>query len=273
MVTFENTLLTKDGTRIPTEISSHVFELRGVRVVLSVARDITERKDAERELMESEERYRKLFHEANDIIAILSIPRDGGLGTIVEANDPALEMTKYTREDIVGLSLLDLVKDLTQEEIADYFSEIMEKYIVRFEREFIRKDGTVFPVEITATPFTLQEELTVLVTARDITERKRNRELRKQAYDQIAQNIEDFAELVDRIRNPLMSVMGYAELSETMHSSVIIEEAKKIEEITQKISESYLETEEVRKILRSEIDSIEDIEVVSSLDEEIEKEE
>ncbi|OLS32394.1 MAG: Sporulation kinase E [Candidatus Heimdallarchaeota archaeon AB_125] len=273
MVTFENTLLTKDGTRIPTEISSHVFELRGVRVVLSVARDITERKDAERELMESEERYRKLFHEANDIIAILSIPRDGTIGTIVEANDPTLEMTKYTREDIVGLSLLDLVKDLTQEEIADYFSEIMEKYIVRFEREFIRKDGTVFPVEITATPFTLQEELTVLVTARDITERKRNRELRKQAYDQIAQNIEDFAELVDRIRNPLMSVMGYAELSETMHSSVIIEEAKKIEEITQKISESYLETEEVRKILRSEIDSIEDIEVVSSLDEEIEKEE
>ncbi len=267
LVTFENTLLTKNGDRIPTEISSHVFELRGERVVLSVARDITERKDAERELLESEERYRKLFHEANDIIAILSIPRNGTIGRIIEANDPAIEMTKYSREDIVGLSLLDLVKDLTEEEIIDYFSEIMEKYIIRFEREFIRKDGTLFPVEITASPFTLQEELTLLVTARDISDRKRDEELRRQAYDQIAQNIEDFAELVDRIRNPLMSVMGYAELSETMHSSIIIEEAKKIEEITQKISESYLETEEVRQILRSEIESLENSEMGSDIDE------
>ncbi|MCG3256903.1 MAG: PAS domain S-box protein [Candidatus Heimdallarchaeota archaeon] len=270
MTTFENTLISKDGKRIPTEISSHVFELRGEMCVLSVSRDITERKNAERELMESEERYRKLFHEANDIIAILSIPRDGSIGNIVEANDPALVMTKYTREELVGLSLVDLVKDLTEEEIIDYFAEMMEKYIIRFEREFIRKDGTTFPVEITATPFTLKEELTMLVTARDITDRKRDEELRRQAYDQIAQNIEDFAELVDRIRNPLMGVIGYAELSETLHSTIIIEEARKIEEITQKISDSYLETEKVRKILRSEIDSKENNEAVS---EKVEKEE
>ncbi len=268
ITTFENTLISKDGKRIPTEISSHVFELRGEMVVLSVSRDITERKMAERELMESEERYRKLFHEANDIIAILSIPRDGSIGTIVEANDPALVMTKYNREEIVGLSLLDLVKGLTEEEIMVYFAEMMEKYIIRFERDFIRKDGTTFPVEITATPFTLKEELTILVTARDITDRKRDEDLRKQAYDQIAQNIEDFAELVDRIRNPLMGVIGYAELSGTMHSTIIIEEAKKIEEITQKISDSYLETEQVRKILRSEIDSKENNEVVSETVEE-----
>ncbi|MCG3260207.1 MAG: PAS domain-containing protein, partial [Candidatus Heimdallarchaeota archaeon] len=194
---------------------------------------------------------------------ILSIPRDGSIGNIVEANDPALVMTKYNREELIGLSLVDLVKDLTEKEIMDYFTEMMEKYIIRFEREFIRKDGTTFPVEITATPFTLKEELTMLVTARDITDRKRDRELRRQAYDQIAQNIEDFAELVDRIRNPLMGVIGYAELSETLHSTIIIEEAKKIEEITQKISDSYLETEKVRKILRSEIDSKENNEAVS----------
>ncbi|MHA1197804.1 MAG: PAS domain S-box protein [Candidatus Heimdallarchaeaceae archaeon] len=256
--TFLSSQVTKSGVKIPTEISSHIFKLRDEAVALSVVRDITERIEAEAQLKESEERYRQLFHNANDIIAVISVPRDGSIGKFVEVNQVALTKTGYVHDEITGLQIDQVIKGIKREEIKAYFEEMFENDFITFERELQRKDGSCFPVEINATPFMLKGEISVLVTARDITERKRDEELRNQAYSQIAQNIEDFAELVDRIRNPLMGVMGYAELSETMHSEVIIEEAKKIEEITKKISESYLETEQVRKIIKEQIDMVDE---------------
>ena len=254
--TFETTQLTKSGRRIPTELSSLVFKLREEKVVLSIARDITERKLAEAQLKESEERYRQLFHNANDIIAVISVPRDKSVGKFIEVNQVALTKTGYKHEEIIELQLNQMVKNLSEQEIKSYFKEMFENNFITFERELVRKDGNSFPVEINATPFMLKGEISVLVTARDITERKRDEELRKQAYAQIAQNIEDFAELVDRIRNPLMSIIGYVELSKSAQRDMIIEEAKKIETITQKISESYLETEQVRKIIKEQIDMV-----------------
>ncbi len=256
--TFESVQMTKSGTRIPTEVSSHVFTLRDEKVALSVLRDITERKIAEAQLKESEERYRHLFHNANDIVAVISVPRDGSVGKFIEVNQIAITKTGYESEEITKLRLDQVVKDLSEQDIKTILEEMFENDFITFERDLYRKDGTSFPVEINATPFMLKGEISVLVTARDITERKRDEELRNQAYAQIAQNIEDFAELVDRIRNPLMGVIGYAELSETLHATIIIEEARKIEEITQKISESYLETEQVRKILKEQIDLVDE---------------
>ena len=250
--------LTKSGKKIPTEITSHVFTLRDEQVVLSVVRDITERKLAEAQLKESEERYRLLFQNANDIIAVISVPRDKSIGKFMEVNQPATIKTGFTLEEILNAPLNKIIKNLSDEDVRTYFKEMFEKSFITFERELLRKDGGSFPVEVSARPFMLKGEISVLVTARDITERKRDEVLRNQAYTQIAQNIEDFAELVDRIRNPLMGVIGYAELSESLHADIIIEEARKIEEITQKISESYLETEHVRKILKEQIDLVEE---------------
>ena len=256
--TTESILLTKSGKRIPTEISSHIFTLRDEEVTLSVVRDITERKLAEAQLKESEERFRQIFHNANDIIVVISVPKDGSIGKFVEANQVAVNKTGYTYDEIYNLQLNEVIRDLGENEIKTYLKGMFQDEYITFEREITRKDGSTFPVEINATPFMLSGQINVLVTARDITERKRDEELRNQAYGQIAQNIEDFAELVDRIRNPVMAVMGYAELSESLHSEIIIAEARKIEEITKKISESYLETEEVRKIIKRQIDFVEE---------------
>jgi len=56
--TFENVHVAKDGSKIPVEVNTHLFKLKGKDVILGISRDITERKMAEEELRESEEVYR-----------------------------------------------------------------------------------------------------------------------------------------------------------------------------------------------------------------------
>ena len=55
---FEIIHQTKDGKRIPVEVSNHLFDLRGKKVALAISRNITERKLAEEALLLSEEKYR-----------------------------------------------------------------------------------------------------------------------------------------------------------------------------------------------------------------------
>ncbi|MHA2309153.1 MAG: hypothetical protein ACXABJ_07740, partial [Candidatus Heimdallarchaeaceae archaeon] len=96
-------------------------------------------------------------------------------------------------------------------------------------------------------------EITVLLTARDITERVEDEQLMKQAFTQIDQNIEDFDVLVDKIRNPLTGIIGYSELSDSLHTSIIVEEAMKIDEIIKQISENWIASEKFREILRKHL--------------------
>ncbi|MFW9852574.1 MAG: PAS domain S-box protein, partial [Candidatus Thorarchaeota archaeon] len=248
----EYTFLRKNGETYPAELSASVMvdEENKPFAFVATVRDITERKKAEAQILESEEKYRQLFHNAQDIIAVVDVPRDGSVGKILDVNDVACSKTSYPREEMIGLDIREIVKDLTAEEITSYFKEMLNVDFITFERDFVKKDKETFPVEIQAAPFTLRDEITVLITARDITERKRDEELKKRAYAQIEQNIDNFEILVDRIRNPLTSIIGYSELSDTMHSEIIIEEARKIEEIAQQMSDSWVDSEEFREILR-----------------------
>ncbi|MHA1953510.1 MAG: PAS domain S-box protein, partial [Candidatus Heimdallarchaeaceae archaeon] len=251
--TFETVLVGKNDKRVPVEISSHIFDLWDEEVVLTIARDITERKKAAKQIHESEERYRQVFHSSGDIIAIVSVPRDKSVGKLLEFNELACRKLEYSREELIGLGLDEIVKDLTEEEITNYFKEIMEKKSIKFERRFVTKSGELFPVEINAAPFLLKGEITVLLTARDITERVEDEQLMKQAFTQIDQNIEDFDVLVDKIRNPLTGIIGYSELSDSLHTSIIVEEAMKIDEIIKQISENWIASEKFREILRKHL--------------------
>jgi len=251
--TYESEMITKEGQYRPVEISSHLFLFKDEVVILSIARDITERKKTEKIVKENEEKYRTLFHHANDMIIVVKIPKNGNIGTIVDVNDLTCKKLGYEREEIIGKPVNLFIKDVNEEQIPKYYQELLTHKTITFEREIVKADQTSIFVEIKATAFKLKDQEAVLVAARDITARKSDEKIKQLAYAQIEQNIANLEVLVDRIRNPLMAIIGYSELSDSLQNEIIIKEAKKIEDIANQISLKWLEAEQFRKILREHL--------------------
>ncbi|MFX0061958.1 MAG: PAS domain S-box protein [Candidatus Hermodarchaeota archaeon] len=132
--------------------------------------DITERKQTEIKLMESEDRYRLLFNSSNDGVYVYLLTKEGLLGKFIEVNDVACQRLGYTREEFHNLSLIDI--DAT-ERAATIGQTILEDKKILYETIHLTKDGKKIPIEVNSHLFDLHGQLTVLSIARDITERKR----------------------------------------------------------------------------------------------------
>jgi PAS domain S-box-containing protein len=151
--------------------------------VLGTYEDTTERKRAEEALRESEESFRALAENANDGILITT-----GDGRHVYANERTAEITGYSVSEL----LKTYVKDLVQ---PDEFNKVSERFRKRiagepvpqqYETAFIRKDGGVVPIELTAAQTLWQGQNAVMIIFRDITARKRAEEALKQRAAQLA---------------------------------------------------------------------------------------
>ncbi len=149
--------------------SSPVFEGDEAVGLLGVSRDITERKRSEEALRDSEKKYHHLFENLVDA-AFLA---DAETGLIVETNRQGEELLGRTRGEIIGMHQSDLHPPDTAEHYKQVFAEHVQKgRTVDTEVVVARKDGTVVPVQISATVMTIGEHRFMLGLFRDITERK-----------------------------------------------------------------------------------------------------
>ena len=129
---------------------------------VEVTLEITERERAEAALRESEEKYRQLFELEADAIFLI----DNETGQILEVNAVALALYDYSREEMLQKKNTDLSAqpDETRRATVEGWTRVP----VRFHR---KKDGSVFPVEITGRHFTWQGREVHIAAIRDITER------------------------------------------------------------------------------------------------------
>ena len=102
-IVWEGVHLTKSGIRIPVEISNHLFELEGKAVILATVRDITERKRSEELLQGSEEKYRKIFENIQDIFYQSDLD-----GRIVEISPSIERYSGYKPEELIGMKIEDV---------------------------------------------------------------------------------------------------------------------------------------------------------------------
>ena len=133
--------------------------------------DITETKWAEAALLESMERFRALFEASPDAILLID-PAQGWI--IMDCNTAACQMNGYTREELIGQSIdmLNLAPG-NQEERAQYLEQIRETGVFQLETYHRRKDGTIFPVEVSTSLISVIGREIILGIDRDITDRKR----------------------------------------------------------------------------------------------------
>lgn len=167
---FEMVHRTKDGTDIPVEIHSHVFEFESKKRVLSVARDISKRKKTEKELKKSERRFRKSFEAFPDPAFLVDEN-----GTFKDINDAAVYTLGYDKEEIIDKHISE--SPFISEDDRDKAINVFEKRqkgedISPYELELISKDGEKIYAEINAGSFQEDGFQGEIVIARDLTEEK-----------------------------------------------------------------------------------------------------
>ena len=157
----------KDGTIFPVEVSANYIEFGDKHYNMAIARDITERKAAQKELLLVD----KALNNTNEAAYILIDAR------IVQVNDGACRMLGYSREEFSSMTLYDIDKDATFEDIKSIIDSAIEtNNTVRFERKHTTKEGQIINVEIDASLFEYDSITYSFCTVRDITEQKKARE-------------------------------------------------------------------------------------------------
>lgn len=135
---YEIECLKKDGSRTTLEVNSNVILKNGLPAAIQgVARDISERKAAENALVRSEERYRELFENANDLIFTLNLR-----GDITSLNRAGEIITGYTRNEALKLNIVQVVAPEFLDAIRTMPTrKLSRKLPESFECEIISKSG------------------------------------------------------------------------------------------------------------------------------------
>ena len=190
--------------------------------ILGIYENITQRKQADEVLRESEARFRALFEQTHDAVFILDLT-----GQLLLTNQCAAHLLGYTVDEIKGLC----VKDISAE--ADQSLNVIERLtageeIPLYERIFRKKDGQIVPVEINVE--LVRDEsgapLHIQSVVRDISERKQAENAIRLANEQLRHQVLEIEELHQELRrqalrDPLTDLYNRRYLDESMDRELI----------------------------------------------------
>ena len=145
--------------------------------------DITERKNVEKALRDSEEKFRQLFNCITDSIFVHEINQDNTIGRIIEVNDAACRTWGYSKDELLTMYSRDIDTQENMEQLIQARKILQEQGSVLVERRGKRKDGTVLDIEVRIHRFNLRGIDTIVSIIRDITESKRAEQLIRESRE------------------------------------------------------------------------------------------
>ncbi len=186
-LTKEISYSTLNGVRDYECILSPILGASGsVEAVICTARDITERKQVEESLRESEANYRHLFEYANDSIFIIDL----STSRILDANQNAARRLGYTRKELLKLRTKDIDAPIPENRQKMINHQLQATGSFIFEHALRRKDRTEIQVEISSRIIEYCDRLVSLSFVRDITARMQAEE-RMRLLESAVENTQD----------------------------------------------------------------------------------
>ena len=237
-----------DGSMFPARlegvrITGNSDGMVTVRIAIS---DITDIRKTEEALQESELLFREVIDNANDSVFLLE-RTPGGPGKYLLVNDKAVRMLGYSKEDLLTMSPRDIVPEDIAKKIMPFVRKKLKKDgYATFESAHRKKDGSIYPVEVSTHTFRYKGRDVDLSIVRDITGRK----VAENALRQTNKKLTLLSGITRHdINNQLTVLMGYLELLDSKQPDAIFNEYfQKVSTAANRISAMVRFTKEYEEI-------------------------
>lgn len=131
-------------------------------------------------------------------------------GRFIYVNEETCRELGYRRDELLAMSPVDIDPDLKPEDIRAIFADDHRRMSMRYEAVYRRRDGSVFPVEVTVTCIEYEQQKLAMCLARDITERKRIEKMKNEFVSTVSHEL----------RTPLTSVCGALALIQSFADAI-----------------------------------------------------
>ncbi len=208
--TLELKALHKSGEMIDIELSVSAFELDGSFQAMAIVRDVTTRKNQEEEMALL---HFAIEHTSEEVHLV------SASGQLMYVNRAACRSLGYERSELIGMMITDIAPRRTPEVWTDHWQELEKRKVISLETVQQRKDGSLYPVWVTANYFEYGGNRYNLAMILDLTEIKRQEEEKLQLERQMVQTqkLESLGVLAGGVahdfNNLLAAIMGHAELT------------------------------------------------------------
>ena len=274
-LTIEGIHRRKEGAEFPVEVRIGLFEAEEGQLMLATARDITERKQAEKDLQESEQRFRTIFEQSAMGISIADPDR-----RFLETNVAYQRLTGYGGEELYGKEIAELSHpdDVPEDESRNEKVHAGDKDRYQREKRYIRKDGAQIWVRptISVVRDANGEPEFLIGMVEDITERKQAEKALEQSekrYRSVVERTADGLFLSDFESNQILetnaalqSMLGYSseELIRMTLYDFIVDSKENIDRNAQRVFEERQSLIGERRYRRKDGEVI-DVEVSASV--------
>ncbi|MEN8135529.1 MAG: ATP-binding protein [Thermodesulfobacteriota bacterium] len=164
-----------------------------------------------RELFASEERFKALFDAAGDSIFILEV-QENQKSVIVEVNKAACDLYGYNKEEMVGMMASEISDPAEKEEVKEKrLGKLLAAGKVSFTANNRKKDGAIFPIEVSARSVEIDDKCFVLAIGRDLTEKMMLEEQIRHSQKMKAVGTLTGG-IAHEFNNIMMGVMGFGEM-------------------------------------------------------------
>jgi len=196
-----STLISKDGTKIylsascapikdsKESILGAVMVFRNITKIMKIEEELRQERDHLKRKKEDLKQYKLLFKAARDIILFI----DYSSGEIIDANEAAVNIYGYSKEELISLNIKDIRRNL---DFSDEQMKIAFENGISFETEHYRQDGTFFSVEVNSASVDTGGRKILVSIVRDISERK-------QAVEVLSKSEKKFKSLFMNLKNGL----------------------------------------------------------------------